>query len=367
MATAGRSLHEVARFDRSAFSISVGLRAGIVVASPLLLAIATGQAGFVFSTLGALFVTNTEGPRTLSAPLRILLIASFLESTAFGLGTLASTTGELAIPLAGVAMLLALSLAAFPGYTLTAMFTGILFAVGVGLPGGSLEMAWVRFAFGLTGGLWSLLGVTTARRFTERPADRQATNAPQTGPTAAPRTVGAFLRSPAFGHALIVAVASAVGLSVGTALGLPRDFWLVVTIVLAIRPSIGPTLAFTAMIVAGTALGAVIAAAVTVGVTNQYLLWGFLLVFAIALFSVRGVNLGLTQVLLTPFIIILLNILIPGAWYLAEVRIVDVAIGGAIAIATVYLLAVRWPKHETVAHAKATAVPRSPARQMLNK
>jgi uncharacterized membrane protein YccC len=81
-----------------------------------------------------------------------------------------------------------------------------------------------------------------------------------------------------------------------------------------------------------------IAGAITVEMSNTYLLEGLLLVFAVAMFAVRGVNLGLSQVLITPFIIILLNLLYPGQWQLAGIRILDVTIGGAIAILTVYLV-----------------------------
>jgi hypothetical protein len=364
------SLREAARFDRSAFSLPVGLRAGTFVALPVLIGLATGQSEFIFATLGALFVTNTEGPRTLSAPLRLLLTASILESAAFGLGTLAGTTGLLAIPLMCLGLLLGLSLAVYPGYALTAMFTGILFAVGVGLPGDTVEMAGVRLVFSLLGGLWALLGVWLGRRIGSRRASNGSSAAAQSpsGGTPAPHSIPGFLRSAAFGHALIVAVASSVGLAIGTVLGLPRDFWVVVTIVLAIRPGIGPTVVFTLMIVVGTAVGAAIAAAVTLGVGNAYALWVLLLFFSIVLFYVRGVNLGLTQVFLTPFIIVLLNILYPGEWQLAEVRILDVAIGGAISVLTVYLLAVRWPKHESATRNAGVPVgPSDRARQMLNK
>lgn len=58
------------------------------------------------------------------------------------------------------------------------------------------------------------------------------------------------------------------------------------------------------------------------------------------MFATRGVNLGLVQVSLTSAIIILINIFYPGQWQLAETRIPDVVIGGAIAIETVYLLGI---------------------------
>ena len=95
------------------------------------------------------------------------------------------------------------------------------------------------------------------------------------------------------------------------------------------------------MMVVGTIAGATIAAAITLEISNVYVLEVLLLVFGISMFATRGVNLGLVQVSFTPFVIILLNLLYPREWYLAEIRILDVAIGGAIAIATVYVLCIR--------------------------
>jgi uncharacterized membrane protein YccC len=149
------------------------------------------------------------------------------------------------------------------------------------------------------------------------------------------------MQSDAFKHAAIVGPAAMVGHSVGLVLGLPRDFWIVVTIIISLRPSIGETFTSTSLIVLGTAIGAIIAASVTLTITNDYLLWALLLAFSIGLFATRNMNVGLTQVFLTPLIIILLNILYPGQWQLAEARILDVAIGGAISLLTVYLLWVR--------------------------
>ncbi len=92
------------------------------------------------------------------------------------------------------------------------------------------------------------------------------------------------------------------------------------------------------MMVIGTIAGAMIAAVITLGTSNIYLLLALLFSFAVVAFAVIGVNLILTQIFLVPFIIILLNIYNSGEWYLSLVRIVDVAIGGAIAVAMKYLL-----------------------------
>jgi hypothetical protein len=275
----------------------------------------------------------------------VLFVACFVEALAFGLGTLAGTTGLIAIPLMMLGVFLPLMFGAYPRWTLAAMFTAIFFAVGVGLPGGSVGVSGSRLVFSLIGSLWGLAGVALHRIIVPPRATGVAVGPVSAGSTkggsGAPHANRPWRQPEAFKHAVIVGVASGVGISIGLALGLPRDFWVVVTIILAVRPSISATVSFTSMIVVGTVIGATIAAFVTLGITNDYLLWALLFLFSIGQFATRGMNLGLTQVFNTPFLIILLNILYPGEWQLAEVRILDVVIGGAIAVLTVYLLGVK--------------------------
>ena len=346
MPSAGSSLQEIRRIDRSAFNMSEGLRAGAFVSAPLLLGIATGQMEFVYTALGALFLTNSQGPRTGPTPVRLLFVACFIEALAFGIGTLAGTTGWLAIPLTGIGVFLGLMLGIYRGWGSVAMLTAINFAVGVGLLGGSVTAAGDRLVFSLLGGLWAFAGIELRQFFvSRRVTPRSVVDAPLGSPTGSgsiefqPRK--SWMQSDAFKHAAIVGAAAMIGHSVGLVLGLPRDFWIVVTIIIALRPTIGETFTSTSLIVLGTAIGAIIAASVTLTITNDYLLWTLLLAFSIGLFATRNMNVGLTQVFLTPLIIILLNILYPGQWQLAEARILDVAIGGAISLLTVYLLWVR--------------------------
>jgi hypothetical protein len=68
------------------------------------------------------------------------------------------------------------------------------------------------------------------------------------------------------------------------------------------------------MMVIGTIIGAAIGAVVAIEINNQSLLLVFLFIFAVLLFSTRGVNLGLVQIFFTPFIIVLLNVVYPGKW-----------------------------------------------------
>ena len=225
-------------------------------------------------------------------------------------------------------MSVALIARASPRWAQVGTFTAIAFAVGVGLPGFSADAAVLRSSYSLLGGLWALVGVELHRLVVSR--NRSA------GPRIAANQTLSL--SEALRSAFLIGIASALGFAIGFALGLPRDFWVVITIIITVRPSISLTISFTSMMAIGAVIGALIAAAITLETSDPFLLSALLFVFAVLMFASRGVNLGLVQVFLTPFIIILLNIIYPGEWYLAFYRILDVAIGVAIAITMVSLL-----------------------------
>ena len=146
------------------------------------------------------------------------------------------------------------------------------------------------------------------------------------------------IHSEAFRQALLTGMAATAGLAIGLTLKLPRDIWILVTIIITIRPTVGPTINSTVILVVGTVAGAVIAAAATLAIASTETLVGLLFVFAFAMFSSRLVNQALYQMFLTPFLIILLNLIYPGSWWFALARIADISLGGGVAIATVYLL-----------------------------
>lgn len=339
---------EIVRLEKSSLSLPTGIRAGVVVIVPLVLGLAIGQPQWVYATLAAMFLVNTEGPPATALPLRVALLACFTEPFAFGVGTLVGLTGFWAVPLVGIGVFAARLSSGNPVLSQVGTFTAIFFAVGVGLPGGSLPVAWERLWLGLIGAFWALLGAWIHRAITSKWNSKGALSL-VSGPLGSRGR--AFFRVPSrrsdeFRLAAAVGAASAVGLAIGLSLGFPRDFWIVVTILLSTRPRIGPTLSTSAMMVLGTILGAAIAAAITLELHDVYVLEVLLLAFGIAMFASRGVNFALVQMFFTPFLIILLNLLYPGEWYLAVIRIIDVAIGGALAIATVYVLWIRKLIHD---------------------
>ena len=328
---------DIRRLDKSAFNLTVGLRAAAFVIAPIILGFAIQQPALLFASLGAVFLTFTE--RFIpTLPLRMLLLVCCIEAAAFGVGTFTATTGHLLSPiLLGIGIFVALFAWSYTKWAAVGMITAIVFAVGVGLPGYSIQSAGLRTFFSLIGTLWALLGiqihrfVISHRIQLSEPRNAEAAGEKQLTP-----------RLEALRSALLIGIASALGYTVGLVLGLPRDFWIVITIILAVRSNPNLTITFASMMVMGTIAGSVMVAVITLETSNHYLLLALLFSFAVVLFAVIGVNIILIQIFLVPFIIILLSIYYPGQWYISLFRILDVAIGGAIAVAMVYLKGLKY-------------------------
>ena len=331
MKVGSRFFKDIRSLDKSAFNLVVGLRAAAFIITPIIVGFAIRQPALLFASFGAVFLTFTE--RFIpTLPSRMLLLVCCEEAAAFGVGTLTATTGHLLSPiLLAIGVFVSLFAWSYTKWAAVGMFTAIAFAVGVGLPGYSIQSAGLRIFFSVIGMLWALLGILIHRFVMSH---RIQLSEPGNAATAGEKQ--STPRLEALRSALSIGVASALGYTIGLVLGLPRDYWIVITIILATRPNPNLTITFASMMVMGTIAGSIIAAVITLGTSNLYLLLAFLFSFVAVLFAVIGVNIILIQIFLVPFIIILLDIYYPGQWYLSLFRILDVAIGGAIAIAMVY-------------------------------
>ena len=318
---------DVKRLDRSAFSLPRGIRAAVFALTPLVVGLAVHNLDLVFAALGAMFLTNTDGPPFL--PSRMLLVACFTESVAVGLGTLVATTGLLTPLFVGIAVAIALLARGSPKWANVGTFTAIIFVVGAGLQGASFEAAGLRVVLSLSGGLFALLGIELQGIIAKHRNPAEETK---------PSPAQAISRSENIRSAILVGILSAVVFVVGHVVGLPRDYWAVLTLIIAVRPNLSLTITFTSTMAVGAIVGATIAAAITLETTNVYILLPLLFVFAVLMFALRGVNVALVQVFLVPFIIILLNIIYPGVWYFALYRVLEVGIGVSLALVAVYIL-----------------------------
>lgn len=204
-----------------------------------------------------------------------------------------------------------------------------MFAVGAGLPDASMSLVVPRLALSLFGALLVLSGAELHRYLQSRRHSAVRINS---------LPVQQISLREAVRSAILLGIVTALGFSIGLGLGLPRDYWIVLTVLIAVRPTLSLTLHFTTTMAIGTIIGAIVAAAITLATNDISVLLPFLFVFAVLMFATRGVNIAIVQVFFTAFIIILVNILYPGDWYFAFYRIIEVAIGIALALIAVYLL-----------------------------
>lgn len=323
----------ITRLDKSSFSLVTGIRAGAFVVLPFVFVPVIGYVSAAFAALGGMWLTNTEGPKS-KTPIWVLLVACFAESVAVGLGTLSGTSGAIAPALVGIGVFLPMLVHGNSRWTRVGTFTAITFAVGVGLPG-DFAAAMQRALFSVLGTLLVLVGIEMQRYLGDRMPNEESVGHES---RARPNQRDAGLHPDALRNAVTIGTASAMGFAIGTALGLPRDFWIVVTIILTVQPSSNATLTFTSSMLLGTVIGAILGAAVIIGTKDVFIQLLFLSVFAVLMFATKGVNLALVQVFLAPFIIVLLDLIYLGQANFAEARVVDVLVGGLISVATVYVL-----------------------------
>jgi uncharacterized membrane protein YccC len=141
-------------------------------------------------------------------------------------------------------------------------------------------------------------------------------------------------------HALRYGTTTAVGLTIAMAADLTKGYWITLTIAVVLRPFVAVTVSRAVLRVSGTVLGAALTAVVVVRVTGTAELIALLFVLAVLAFSLMPLNYALGVVFLTPLVITLISLTAGGGWVLAEHRIINTLIGGALALAGGYLL---WP------------------------
>ena len=207
-----------------------------------------------------------------------------------------------------------------------------------------------RFLSVIAGGLWGILGGIIAIPHSISKQKPEATTyvSVQSSPLQVthgkwfePLSSNLSLRSETLRFAITFAVTGAIGLLIAVDLGLQKQYWVLITVcIILLRSSISKTIfSYTTMRIIGTIVGAVIASIITVYVDIPGILLSFVFPFATMHLAVSKVNDILATLLLTTFMLVLLNILSPGQTLLPQIRILDTIIGAGLALAGVF---VRW-------------------------
>jgi uncharacterized membrane protein YccC len=149
--------------------------------------------------------------------------------------------------------------------------------------------------------------------------------------------------STALRYGLRLGLALAATELVVAGLDLSRGYWATLTVAFILRPALSETLQRTLMRVGGTALGAIIGAILGATITSDAVVLAIIGILSVAAFSLINTNYGLAVLFLTPLIVLLIELIRPRDWELADVRVLDTIIGAAIGLLAGYAL---WPGSE---------------------
>ncbi|MBV9446449.1 MAG: FUSC family protein [Streptosporangiaceae bacterium] len=122
---------------------------------------------------------------------------------------------------------------------------------------------------------------------------------------------------------------------VSEVLPLQRSYWVPLTVAIVFKPDYGSVFARTVQRGLGTVAGAVLGAVLLAAIHGLPLLIPFAVLAALLPYG-RSRNYGLLATFLTPLVVILIDLLSPGGWRLAEDRLIDTLIGCAIVLAIGY-------------------------------
>jgi len=118
---------------------------------------------------------------------------------------------------------------------------------------------------------------------------------------------------------------------VSEVLPLQRSYWVPLTVAIVLKPDFGSVFARALQRGIGTVVGAVGGAVLLVLIHGTWLLIPFGILAALLPFG-RSRNYGLLSTFLTPLVVVLIDLLTPAGWRLAEDRLIDTLIGCAIAL-----------------------------------
>ena len=143
-------------------------------------------------------------------------------------------------------------------------------------------------------------------------------------------------------HALRAGVVTAVAVWLAGALGLPRGYWVTITVVIILQPYTGVTTLKAVQRVLGTVVGGILTAALGALFHDPMAITVMSFVFAAVSVALLPINYAAFSVFLTPTFVLLAEAS-AGDWSLAGVRVLDTLIGGVLALLGARLL---WPAPE---------------------
>jgi uncharacterized membrane protein (TIGR01666 family) len=150
-------------------------------------------------------------------------------------------------------------------------------------------------------------------------------------------------RSNTFRHALRVSFATTLGFIISEFFPFGHGYWIMLTIIVILKPAYSITKSRNRDRLLGTIIGAGIGVIILILVKEKQVMIGFMIVLMILAYSFMRTRYLLFVTLMTPYILILLYILNPVHFRdLILDRVIDTAIGSAIALLANLLFSPEW-------------------------
>ena len=144
----------------------------------------------------------------------------------------------------------------------------------------------------------------------------------------------------AWEYTLRLMLCTGVAAVLSEVLPLQRSYWLVLTVGIILKPDFGSVFARALQRAIGTVVGAVLGAVILAIVPyGPWLLLPFGVLAALLPFA-RARNFGLVATFLTPLVVLLIDLLTPVGWKLAEARLVDTVLASVVVLVVGYA---PWP------------------------
>ena len=320
-----------------------GVRTSLATVLPLIIGQITGFPAIgLFVGLSGLYlsVTDKEGSTIFT-----LLAALLLNAAMMFAGTLIGNDILLSIGLLFAVAFIGGMTSAFGEVVGQIGFVATLvFAVALG-QAGDLSSAQERFTAFLAGGAFSLLLTMTLWFFNRKTSsaidetDAQKEIEQETKKNPLHGLLEQLTpKSIIFRHALRLAVASAIAIAIYKFFKLEHGYWLIITVLVIVKPVFADTRKRAFERVLGSVAGGILAVIIAALFQNIVILDVLLILFSVLAFSHVRSNYGFYVLFLTPFVVLMIDTVIPGDWEIALVRILDTLIGGAIALFVTYLL-----------------------------
>ncbi|MEP6750186.1 MAG: FUSC family membrane protein [Bacteroidota bacterium] len=155
------------------------------------------------------------------------------------------------------------------------------------------------------------------------------------------------LRSDIFRHALRVSIAATFGYVLSHLLMLGHSYWILLTIIVILKPAYSITKKRNYQRVLGTIAGALAGILILYFIKDNKALFFIMLVLMTATYSFIRTNYLLAVICMTPYVLLLFHLLNSGVFKtIITDRIIDTAIGSAIAFAANFLLLPAWEQEQ---------------------